>query len=109
MTVERGSDPRDFAMFAYGGGGGLFAAPIAADLSIPTVVVPRGASTLSAWGIAGAPYREDASVPRSAYAPTATAPSAGTEINLIQIRAESLLGIAGVEGGGAYYLWLPPG
>jgi protease-4 len=54
-------------------------------------------------------YREDASVPRSAYAPTATAPSAGTEINLIQIRAESLMGLAGVEGGGAYYLWLPPG
>jgi N-methylhydantoinase A len=64
MTVERGSDPRDFAMFAFGGGGGLFAAPIAAELSVPTIVVPRGASTLSAWGIAGAPYREDASVTR---------------------------------------------
>ena len=55
-------------------------------------------------------YREDADVPRSSYAPTALAPTPqGTEINLIQIRAESLSGVAGVETSGAYYLWLPPG
>src|SRR5262249_52015353 len=55
-------------------------------------------------------YREDMEIPRTAYAPTAAAPGAGgTEINLLQIRAESLSPLSGWEGGGAYYLWIPPG
>jgi N-methylhydantoinase A len=62
MTVERGSDPREFAMYTYGGGGGLFAASIANELSVSTVVVPRGAASFSAWGILAAEHREDASI-----------------------------------------------
>ncbi|ADB50634.1 hydantoinase/oxoprolinase family protein [Conexibacter woesei] len=59
VTVERGLDPRDFAMVSYGGGGGMFAAAIAQELEVPVVVVPRAAANFSAWGILTSDYRED--------------------------------------------------
>lgn len=64
MTVERGIDPRTFALYAYGGAGGLFAAATATELDIPTIVVPREPATFSAWGILGSEYREDVSTTR---------------------------------------------
>ncbi len=52
MTVYRGYDPRDFAVFAFGGGGPTHAAAFAQALSVAAVVVPIGniASVLSAMG-----------------------------------------------------------
>jgi N-methylhydantoinase A len=64
ITVERGLDPREFVFFAYGGGGGLFAASVAEELEIPTVVVPRAPANFSAWGILSSDYREDRAVTR---------------------------------------------
>ena len=64
ITVERGLDPREFALFSYGGGGGLFAAATAEELEIPTVVVPRAPANFSAWGILTSDYREDAALTR---------------------------------------------
>ncbi|QIB66113.1 hydantoinase/oxoprolinase family protein [Kineobactrum salinum] len=61
MTVERGLDPRDFVLMAYGGGGGLFALRMAEELDIRTVIVPRFASNFSAWGLMMSDYMEDAS------------------------------------------------
>jgi N-methylhydantoinase A len=60
MTVERGVDPRDFALLAFGGAGGLHAAAIADELGIDRVVVPRASGVLSALGLAVAPRRVDA-------------------------------------------------
>jgi N-methylhydantoinase A len=51
VSVERGYDPRDFALVAFGGCGGLHACDIAADLGIRTVVVPEHAGVLSALGM----------------------------------------------------------
>jgi N-methylhydantoinase A len=53
-TLERGLDPRDFAVYAYGGAGPLHAWGFAAELGARQVVVPlgNGAATLSAYGIA---------------------------------------------------------
>ncbi|HDS29211.1 MAG TPA: hydantoinase/oxoprolinase family protein [Candidatus Acetothermia bacterium] len=53
ISVERGYDPRDFAMVAFGGAGPLHAASIAARLSIPRVIVPAVAGVLSAAGLLG--------------------------------------------------------
>lgn len=64
MTVERGIDPRRSVLYAYGGGGGLFAAAVAAELDIDTIVVPREPATFSAWGILASGYREDVSTTR---------------------------------------------
>jgi N-methylhydantoinase A/oxoprolinase/acetone carboxylase beta subunit len=50
VSLERGHDPRDFALLAFGGAGGMHACEIAAELDIRTVVVPRRAGVLSALG-----------------------------------------------------------
>jgi N-methylhydantoinase A/oxoprolinase/acetone carboxylase beta subunit len=51
VSIERGQDPRDFALMAFGGGGGLHACEIAVELEIPVVLVPRYAEALSALGM----------------------------------------------------------
>ncbi|TQM11612.1 hydantoinase/oxoprolinase family protein [Pseudonocardia kunmingensis] len=64
VTVERGLDPRDFVMYSYGGGGGLFAAAVAEHCEVGTVVVPQAPANFSAWGILSSDYREDAVLTR---------------------------------------------
>ena len=51
ITVEQGHDPRDFALLAFGGGGGLLACDVARDLGIPRVVIPPGPGAFSAFGM----------------------------------------------------------
>ena len=51
VSVERGHDPRDFALVAFGGCGGLHACEIAQELGIRTVLVPEYAGALSALGM----------------------------------------------------------
>jgi len=51
VSVERGHDPRDFALVAFGGCGGLHACEIARELGIRTVIVPVHAGALSALGM----------------------------------------------------------
>jgi len=50
ISVGRGYDPRDFALIAFGGAGGLHAVSVAHELSIPTVVVPPHPGITSALG-----------------------------------------------------------
>jgi len=52
-TVERGYDPRDFVLFAYGGAGPVHAARYAVDLGVSQVLVPATASVHSAAGLIG--------------------------------------------------------
>ena len=51
VSVERGYDPREFALVAFGGAGGLHACELAQALSIPYVIVPALPGALSAFGI----------------------------------------------------------
>jgi N-methylhydantoinase A/oxoprolinase/acetone carboxylase beta subunit len=51
VSVERGYDPREFALVAFGGCGGLHACEIAAQLGIRSVIVPQYAGALSALGM----------------------------------------------------------
>jgi N-methylhydantoinase A len=51
VSVERGYDPRDFALAAFGGCGGLHACEMAEDLGMNTVIVPEHAGVLSALGM----------------------------------------------------------
>lgn len=60
-TVERGFDPREFSLFAFGGAGPLYAAEVARAGSIPTVIVPRFPGLTSALGLLLSDIRHDAS------------------------------------------------
>jgi len=60
VTVERGHDPREFVLCAFGGAGPMIAAALAADLGVGTALVPRGAGVLSAVGLLAADERHDA-------------------------------------------------
>jgi N-methylhydantoinase A len=60
MTVERGIDPRRFALLAFGGAGPLHAAAIAEELGMTKILVPRASGVLSALGLAAADRRADA-------------------------------------------------
>ncbi|MEX2160935.1 MAG: hydantoinase/oxoprolinase family protein [Anaerolineales bacterium] len=51
ISVEKGRDPRDFTLMAFGGAGGLHAVDLARELGMPRVLVPRQAATLSALGM----------------------------------------------------------
>ncbi|HKN34272.1 MAG TPA: hydantoinase/oxoprolinase family protein [Terriglobales bacterium] len=51
VSIERGYDPREFALVAFGGAGGLHACELADALSIPWVIVPALPGALSAFGI----------------------------------------------------------
>jgi N-methylhydantoinase A len=59
VSVERGHDPRDFALVAFGGAGPLHACPLAEELEIGTVLVPAAAGVLSALGLVTSEERRD--------------------------------------------------
>jgi N-methylhydantoinase A len=59
VSVERGHDPRDFALVAFGGAGPLHACALAEELGVETVLVPQTAGVLSALGLAVSDERRD--------------------------------------------------
>ena len=60
VTVQRGIDPRRYALLAFGGAGPLHAAAIADELGIGTIVCPRASGVLAALGLVVSPRRRDA-------------------------------------------------
>jgi N-methylhydantoinase A len=59
ISVNRGHDPRDFTLIAFGGGGGMHACVLARELAIKKVVIPRESSVFSAWGMLLSDLRRD--------------------------------------------------
>nr|WP_049888756.1 hydantoinase/oxoprolinase family protein [Natronococcus occultus] len=71
VTVERGHDPREFALVAFGGAGPMHAAALADSLEVDRVVVPRPGGVLSAFGLLAADEGYDAA--RTVRTPLAAA------------------------------------
>jgi N-methylhydantoinase A len=67
VSVERGHDPRDFTLLAFGGGGPLHACAVAHDIGVARVIVPSYPGVFSAYGLLAADVR--ASAVRSLVAP----------------------------------------
>ena len=87
VTTERGLDPRDFALVAYGGAGPLHAVDVARELAIDTVIIPQAPGTFSAFGMLTADLRRE-------YAQTYRAPLTadglkGTEAFFKTLEAEA--------------------
>jgi N-methylhydantoinase A len=59
ISVQRGYDPREFTLVSFGGAGGLHAIDLARGLSIPRVLIPPNAATLSAFGMLAADVIKD--------------------------------------------------
>jgi len=59
VSVNRGIDPRDTVMIAFGGAGPLHAAAIAREIAIPKVIIPRLPGNFSALGMLMADWRQD--------------------------------------------------
>jgi N-methylhydantoinase A len=59
LTIEKGLDPREFSLVAFGGAGPLHAAFIASQLGIPRVIIPRAPGNFSAWGMLNTDLRHD--------------------------------------------------
>ena len=59
VTVERGVDPRRFALLPFGGAGPMHAAEIAAELGIERILCPRAGGVLSALGLCASDRRRD--------------------------------------------------
>jgi N-methylhydantoinase A len=64
VSVERGRDPRQYALIGFGGAGPLHAVRLAMALGIPKVVIPKGAGVGSALGLLEAESRLDYSLTR---------------------------------------------
>ncbi len=79
VTVERGIDPRGFALLPFGGAGPLHAAAIAADLGIGRLLCPRSGGVLSALGLVYSDRRRDT---------TKTVMLAGPDFSAARIEAE---------------------
>lgn len=90
VSVERGADPREFALLAFGGAGGMHACEIAESLDIGTVLVPEHAGVLSALGMLLADVRKD-------YLQTVLRPAATLSHMTLESLFEPLLARARAE------------
>ncbi|MDQ0322494.1 N-methylhydantoinase A [Pararhizobium capsulatum DSM 1112] len=59
VSLNRGHDPRDFTLVAFGGGGAMHAVALGQELGVKKVVIPAGASVFSAWGMMMSDLRRD--------------------------------------------------
>jgi N-methylhydantoinase A len=59
VSLNRGYDPREFTLMAFGGGGGLHAVELARELNIPKVIIPPFAAVFSAWAMLTLDIRRD--------------------------------------------------
>ena len=66
VSLNRGFDPRDFTLVAFGGGGAMHCVALAQELGVKEVVVPFGASVFSAWGMMMSDLRRDYFITRLA-------------------------------------------
>jgi N-methylhydantoinase A len=59
VSTNKGHDPRDFALIAFGGGGAMHAVALAEELNVPKVIIPVNSSVFSAWGMLLTDLRRD--------------------------------------------------
>ena len=90
VSVERGHDPRDYAMICFGGAGALHACELATALDIPKVVVPAHAGVLSALGMLVADCVRD-------YSASILSESAETAFERLEVAARQDMRTQGFE------------
>ena len=92
LTVERGIDPRDLALVAFGGAGPLHAASIAEELGMSRVVAPNASGVLSALGLVVSERRRDLAESVLLAGGDLTAERVGEVVNRLAERGRDELG-----------------
>jgi N-methylhydantoinase A len=85
VSVNKGVDPRDAAIIAFGGAGPLHAVAIAREIFIPRVIVPKVPGTFSALGMLMASWRQD--FVRTLYGPLGTLDGGAVEAVFAELAA----------------------
>ncbi|HUK30160.1 MAG TPA: hydantoinase/oxoprolinase family protein, partial [Candidatus Acidoferrum sp.] len=100
ISVERGHDPRDYTLVAFGGAGGLHACDLAAALRIPRVLIPRYPGGLSALGILRADVIHDYSrtVRANVASVAATRRALASEFKKLEAAGRRVLAQEGFRG-----------
>jgi N-methylhydantoinase A len=88
VTVERGVDPRRFALMPFGGAGPMHAAAVAGELGVQRILCPRAGGVLSALGLCASDRRRDT---------TRTVMLNGTELSAERISGEVKELVAGLD------------
>ncbi|MCB0965082.1 MAG: hypothetical protein KDA98_17530, partial [Acidimicrobiales bacterium] len=98
LTVEKGIEPRDFALVAFGGAGPMHAVFLARELGIREVIAPPYPGAFSAWGMLETEIRKDFS--RTYYTPHAALDHADLARTLAELEAEGFASLAdeGITG-----------
>lgn len=99
VSLNRGHDPRDFTLLAFGGGGGMHAVALASELGIGKVMIPRAAEVFSAWGMLMSDLRRDYFVTRLLELVPEHAGRLGTLLAEIEGAALAEFEREGAEGG----------
>src|SRR4029078_2575137 len=99
VSVQRGHDPRDFSLVAFGGAGPLPATALAEELGIATVVCPPIPGAFSSLGLVGTDLRRD--YVRTVYTTAATAhpPALESAFHAMEAEGNDMLKRAGVDAG----------
>jgi len=100
VSVERGYDPRDFVLVAFGGAGPLHGADLAALLAMPTVLVPRHPGVLSTFGLLGTEVRNDYARTYLQKPPDYDLPGIARVYAALEAQAERWLAAEGVPAAG---------
>ena len=98
VSVERGIDPRQCALIAFGGGGPLHACGLADRLEVPRVIVPPHAGVLSALGLAIAPDRRSAAASVMTVTDALDASDIARLADALAARATARRGVASANG-----------
>ena len=97
VSVQRGYDPRRFVLLTAGGAGAVHICPIARDIGIRRVMVPRDASVFSAFGMLTTDYRHDFVRTYEATLAVADPATIGAAYNEMCAEGEELLDAEGVD------------
>jgi N-methylhydantoinase A len=99
ISVQRGHDPRDYTLVAFGGAGPLHAARLAAELDIRRVLVPRNPGILCAMGLLQADLRADFAITRLMALSLVASGDIESIIGELHRRCEGWFAEAGIEPG----------
>jgi N-methylhydantoinase A len=91
LTVEKGIEPRDFALVAFGGAGPMHAVFLARELGIREVIVPPYPGAFSAWGMLETEIRKDFS--RTYYTPLSALDHADLAKTLAELEFEGFISL----------------